>query len=102
MPAGPEADHLVRIAHIGFALVVFALEISDIDQHVFGCRFACHRREMHLRIRLLNHNLPLAEIITDPKNRSIVGAPPSPSFGVGGIPIHLLTRISFLWHLHPP
>jgi hypothetical protein len=49
MPAGTEADELLRIVEIGPALVVFAFEPGRINQHLFGGRFAGQWRNGHRR-----------------------------------------------------
>ena len=40
VPAGAEADQLVRIFHVGAALVVLPFELGQIDQHLLWGRFA--------------------------------------------------------------
>jgi len=54
VPAGAEANQLVRVVQIGTAFKIFRLQTSDVDQHLLrrrlagerrnrGCaRFACH------------------------------------------------------------
>ena len=47
MSAGAEADQLVRISHVGAALVVLPFELGQIDQHLLWSRFAGERGNRH-------------------------------------------------------
>ena len=57
MPAGAEADELVRIVHVGLALVVLPFEPRHIHQHRFGSGFARQGRDRHAFLRFVSHGL---------------------------------------------
>jgi hypothetical protein len=40
MPAGTEADQLVRVVEVGTTLEIFAIEPRQVDQHLLGRRLA--------------------------------------------------------------
>ena len=55
MATGAEGDHLRGIANVGLALVVFALQTRDIDQHVLGRRLTRQRRDALALLRCFGH-----------------------------------------------
>src|SRR6266478_9190165 len=60
MPAGPEADALIRIVHVGLAPVVLAFEARQVDQQLLGSRLTRERRNDHVSALLSPSDVVLA------------------------------------------
>ena len=47
VPAGAEADQLVRVAQVGLAVVVLPFQPAHVHQHLLRSRLACQWRDSH-------------------------------------------------------
>ena len=57
--AGSEADHLSRVVQVGAAFEILAIQLIEIDQHLFRGGLACQRRNTGLHFRFGRHGMLL-------------------------------------------